>query len=66
MFECNNHQYIDIHQTKNQTEVSLSSCSTLVLKLMFKFISLCSLVPYLESDMCKDGNELDNCDFIVS
>ena len=27
------------------------------------FISQCHLVPYLETGLCKDGNELDNCDF---
>ena len=65
MFECVNHQYIDIHHTKNQTEITLSSCSILVLKSLFKFISQCNLVPYLESSMCKDGTELDNCDSTV-
>ena len=66
MFKCVNHQYIDIHHTKNQTEITLSPCSILVLKSLFKFISQCSLVPFLENGMVKDGNELDNCDFTVT
>ena len=40
-------------------------CSILVLKTLFKFRWQCSLVPYLESGLCKVGNELDNCDFTV-
>ena len=60
-----NHQYIDIHQTKKQTEITLRPCSILVLQTLFKLLSQCSLVSYLESDLCKDGNELDNCDFTV-
>ena len=43
----------------------LCPCSILVLHTLFKLLSQCSLVPYLESDLCKDGNELDDCDFIV-
>ena len=39
------------------------SCSILVLKSLFEFISHCVLVPYLESGLYKDENELDNCDF---
>ena len=65
MFECVNHQYIDIHHTKNQTEITLRSCSILVLKSLFKFMSQCNLVPHLESSMCKGGTELDNCDSTV-
>ena len=30
-----------------------------------KFKSQCSLVSYLESGMCKVGNELDNCDYTI-
>ena len=56
IYECIYYQYIDIHHTKNQTEITLSSCSILGLKSLFK---------YLESGMCKDGIELDNCDFTV-
>ena len=60
-----NHQYIGIHQTKKQTEITLRPYSILVLQTLFKLLSQCSLVPYLESDLCKDGNELDKCDFTV-
>ena len=61
-----NHQYIYqyiIRQTKKQTEMTLSPCCILVLQTLFKLLSQCSLVPYLESDFGKDGNELDNCGF---
>ena len=54
-----NHQYIDIHHTKEQTEIRLSSCSILVLKTLLKLILQCSLVPYLKSGLCKVRNELD-------
>ena len=57
-----NHQYIDTHHTKRQAESTLSSCSILILQTLFKFVSQCSLVPYLESSLCNVGNELDNCD----
>ena len=60
-----NHLYIGIHQTKKQTKITLSPCSILVLQTLFKLLSQCSLVPYLESNFCKDGNELDNCGFTV-
>ena len=46
-----------------KTEITLSPFSTLVSKTLFKFISQCCLVPYLESGLCKDGNELKHCDF---
>ena len=65
MFECIPHQYIVFHHTKNQTEITLSSCSILILKRLFKFISEDSLVPYLKRGMCKDGTKLDNCDFTL-
>ena len=65
MFADINHQYIGIHQTKEQTEITLRACSILVLQTLFKLLSQCSLVPYLESDLGKDENELDNCDFKV-
>ena len=51
--------------TTRQTESTLSSCIILNLKTLFKFVSQCSFVPYLESDLCNVGNELDNCDFAV-
>ena len=57
--------YIDIHYTKKQTESTLSSGSILNLKILFKFVSQCSLEPYLDSGLWNVGNELDNCDFAV-
>ena len=59
------YQYIDIRQMKTQTEITLSSCSILFLKTLFKLLPQCSLVPYLQRDLCKDENELDNCDSTV-
>ena len=58
---------ICIHHTKRQTENTLSSCSTCILNLktLFKFVSQCNLVPFLESVLRNVGNELDNCDFAV-
>ena len=58
-----NDQYIDIHQTKRQTDRQLSSCS--ILKTLIKFVSQCSLVSYVESGLWNVGNELENCDFAV-
>ena len=60
-----NHQYICIYHTKRQTENTLSSYSILNLKTLFKFVSKCNLVPFLESKFCNVGNELDNCNFAV-
>ena len=60
IFADTNHQYIDIHHTKKQTELTLSSCSILVLKTLLKIITQCSLVPFLKSGLCKVRNELDN------
>ena len=60
-----NHHYICIHHTRRQTESTLRSCSILKLKTLFKFVSQCRLVPYIESKLCHVGNELDNCDFAV-
>ena len=54
---------MDIYHTKKQTENIPCSCSYLLLKTLFKFISQCTLVPYLESGLCKFDNELDNCNF---
>ena len=53
------------HLAKRQTENALSSYSILNLKTLFKFVSQCNLVPFLESGLCSVGNELDNCDFAV-
>ena len=52
------HLYIGIHHTKRQTENTLSSYSILNLKTLFKFVSQCNLVPFLESGLSKVGNDL--------
>ena len=54
---------MDIYHTKKQTENFSCSCSYLLLKTLFSFISQCTSVPYLESGLCKLGKELDNCNF---
>ena len=54
-----------IHHTKRQTKITLSSYSILILKTLFKFVSQCNSVPFLESGLCNVKNELDNCDFAV-
>ena len=48
-----NHLYMDIYHTKKQTENILRSCSYLLLKTLFYFISQCTSAPYLESGLCK-------------
>ena len=53
------------HHMNRQTENRFSSCSILNLKTLFKFVSQCNLVPFLESRLCNVENELDNCDFAV-
>ena len=58
-----NHQYMDIYHTKKQTENIPPSCSYLLLKTLFYFISQCTSEHYLESGLCKLGKELDNCNF---
>ena len=55
-------QYMDIYHTK-QTENIPRSCSYLLLKTLFYFISQCTSIPYLESCLCKSDNELDTCNF---
>ena len=52
-----NHQYMDIYHTKKQTENIPRSCSYLLLKTLFYFISQCTLELYLESGLCKLGKE---------
>ena len=45
-------------------ENTLRSCSIMNLRILFKFMSKCSLVTCLhglESGLCNVGNELDNC-----
>ena len=60
-----NYQYICFHHTQRQTQNTLSSYSILNLKTLNKFVSKCNLVPFLESELCNVGNELDNCGFAV-
>ena len=57
------HQNMDIYHAKKQIGNIPHSCSYLLLKTLFNFISQCTLVPYLESGSCKLGKELDNCNF---
>ena len=52
---------MDIYHTKKQTVNIPRSCSFLLLKTLFYFISQCTSVPYLESGLCKLDKELDNC-----
>ena len=54
---------MDSYHTKKQTENIPRSCSYLLLKTLFYFISQCASAPYLESDLCKLDKELDNCNF---
>ena len=54
---------MDIYHTKKQTENTPGSCSYLLLKTLFNFISQCTSAPYLESGLCKFAKELDNCNF---
>ena len=44
---------MDIYHTKKQTENIPRSCSYLLLKTLFYFISQCTSEPYLESGLCK-------------
>ena len=44
---------MDIYHRKKQTENISRSCSYLLLKTLLYFISQCTSVPYLESDLCK-------------
>ena len=48
---------------KKQTENIPRSCSNLLLKTLFYFISQCTSAPYLESGLCKSEKELDNFNF---
>ena len=54
---------MDIYHTKKQTENIPRSCSYLLLKTLFYFISQCTSEPYLESGLCKLDKKLDNCNF---
>ena len=48
---------------KKQTENIPRSCSYLLLKTLFYFISQCTSIHYLESGLCKLDKELDKCNF---
>ena len=58
-----NHQYMDIYHAKKQTETIPRSCSYLLSKTLFYFVSQCTSAHYLESGLCKLDKELDNCNF---
>ena len=60
-----NHQYMDFYHTKKQTENIPRSCSYLLLKTFFYFISQCTSEPNLESCLCKLDYELENCSFTL-
>ena len=49
---------MDIYHTKKQIENISRSCSYLLLKTLFYFISQCISAPYLESGLCKFNKEL--------
>ena len=48
---------------KKQNENIHRSCSYLLLKILFYFLSQCTSEPNLESGLCKLDKELDNCNF---
>ena len=54
---------MDIYHKKKQAENIPRSCSYLLLKTLFYFISQYTSEPYLESGLCKLGKKLDNCNF---
>ena len=54
---------MDTYHTKKRTENIPRSCSYLLFKTLFNFISQCTSVPYLESGFCKLDKKLDNCNF---
>ena len=54
---------MDIYHTKKQAENIHRSCSYLILKTLFYFISQCTSEPNLESVFCKLDKGLDNCNF---
>ena len=58
---------MDIYHTKKQAENIPRSCSYLLSKTLFYFISQCTCtsVPYFERGLCKFDKELDNCNFII-
>ena len=48
---------------EEETENIPRSCSNLLLKTLFYFISQCTSEPYLESGLCKLDKKLGNCNF---
>ena len=67
---------MDIYHTKKQPENMPRSCSYLLLKTLFYFISqctsapyfesgLCTSAPYFESGLCKLDKKLDNCNITI-
>ena len=54
---------MDIYHTKKQTENIPRSCSYLILKTLFCFISQSTSELYLESGLCKLDKKLDNRNF---
>ena len=54
---------MDIYHTKKQLENIPRSCSYLLLKTLFYFISQCASVPYLDSGLCKLDKDMGNCNF---
>ena len=54
---------MDIYHTKKKAENIPRSCSNMLLKTLFYFISQCTSVTYFERGLCKFDQELDNCNF---
>ena len=54
---------MDIYHTKKQAENIPRSCSYLLLKTLFYFITQCTSVPYFARGLCKFDKELDTCNF---
>ena len=65
IFAVINHQYMDIYHTKKQSENIPRSCSFLLLKTLFYFISQCTSAPYFESGLSILDKKLDNCNFTI-
>ena len=54
---------MDFYHTKKQTENIPRSCSYMLLKTLFYFISQCTSEPNLKSGLCKLDKKLENCSF---
>ena len=54
---------MDTYHTKEQTENIPRSCSYLLLKTLFYFVSQYTSVPYVESGLCILDNKRNNCNF---